>query len=294
MVQAYDIETDNLFEFPLCKSFFSLKGVSQIFMENKLFLCGCTIENIKPIEQSIQDSFLRDDLELDISPNIFSSSFMYSINLLNNPIELCFEVNSCFLHYYPALSVLRNQYIIVIGGYKSKKCEYYSNSNKKWKELPDLPEERYGCTSICDNTYNSIYCFGGYNAQSGLNCETIFKLNVSSGIKWDTIIVIEDAYLLARHFSCIVKKDDGHCLILGGKNNKGDSTDEIVDLDLKKGKITIGKEKTPSLGNYLIFSSLRVGMENSNGNSYIFEDEEDDIVLQIGAEYCNPIKLYKE
>lgn len=294
-IQSYDVETECLFEYPIFLNIlFSLNGMSQISLDNKLFLCGSALNKEEKKGTGLpRNTIEKEKNESHEKSKDFSSSFMYSINLLKTPITLKFEVNSCFLHYYPTLSILRNEYIIVLGGYKSKKCEYYSNTNKKWKELPDLPEERYGSTSICDNAYNTIYCFGGYNSQTKKNCMSIFKLNVNSGIKWETLIIMENSEYLAKYFSCLIKKDNGHCLILGGKNNKGQSTDEVIDLDVKNRRIIVTVQKSPALCNYLYFKNLRLGAENNNGVCYLFDDEVDDSVYRIDANFSSTIKINK-
>ncbi|MCQ2816091.1 MAG: kelch repeat-containing protein [archaeon] len=73
------------------------------------------------------------------------------------------EVNSCFYHNAPALTFFKKEILIVVGGLNSKKCEYYSISNKKWKRLPELPEYRYGCSLYSDNNTSFLYLFGGYD-----------------------------------------------------------------------------------------------------------------------------------
>lgn len=289
VIQAYDVENEILFEFPIGNSILSsLDGISQVWLNNKLFICGASIGSINSAKKKKNKEA---DEETSYNQNSFSSSFMYSIDLLKKPISLSFEVNSCFLHYYPSLSVLRNEYIIVIGGKNSKKCEYYSNTNKKWKELPELPEERYGASTVCDNTYNSIYCFGGYDSTSKKNCMSIFKFNVNSGVKWETILAMENSESIAKQFGCIIKKDNGHCILLGGKNNKGQACDEIVDLYIKNKMTSITLQETPSLCKNLIFRSLRQGEENRNGCLYLFDDDTVDIVHKIDSKFSSIIKL---
>lgn len=259
-------------------------------MDNKLFICGPPLSNSNSKRGTMRESQRSNGPD---SQNIFSSSPMYSVNLLKDPITLEVEVNSCHLHYYPTLSCLRNEYIIVIGGYKSKKCEYYSNSNRKWKELPDLPEERYGSVSVCDNTYNAIYCFGGNDSSTKKNCMSVFKLNVNIGEKWETLLAMENSEYLAKQFSCVIKRENGHIIILGGKNSNGQACDEIIDVEITGKKITVNLKKFPALSKNLKFQSLRSGEENQNGYLYLFDDEADDTVHRIDSKYSSIIKLNK-
>ena len=231
-----------------------MQGMSQVFLNNTLFLFG------SPSSTS--------------TPDEFTSSFLYTVNVLKEPLTMSIEVNSCHSHYYPTLTVLKNEFLIAIGGYNSKHCEYYSIVNKKWKELPDLVEERYGASALCDNNYNHIYVFGGLNGQSG-NCgATVLKLNVNICVMWETIVVMCNAELFAKMNTTIVKRDDGKVLILGGCNSDGDESDDIVSLDLK-GRALKPKLENAKLDIKATFISLRNAAANSKGVVYAMDDGED-------------------
>jgi hypothetical protein len=223
--------------------------------------------------------------------NSFSSSFMFSIDLTKEPLAMSYEVNSSHLHYYPSLSILRSEYIIVISGYKSKKCEYYSISNKRWKDLPDIPEERYGTNILIDNTSNLIYLFGGFNEQNGKNCRSILKLNVNSCIKWNTILISGKEGLIEKNFCCVIKKLNGKFLILGGKDDFDRPCNDIIEVDIKSKQINIQKylNDTVKIGNNVYFKSLRTGIE-SKKNYFMFDDEEEKI-YKIDEKYSNVILL---
>jgi hypothetical protein len=91
-----------------------MKGMSQIFYENVLFIFGSH--------------------SISVNSDEFTSSFLYSVDILQEPLKMKIEVNSCHPHYYPTLTILGKDTLIAIGGYGSKHCEYYSMSHKKWKE----------------------------------------------------------------------------------------------------------------------------------------------------------------
>ena len=255
--------------------------MSQIFLDNKLFLCGCKLNSINKEKDT-----------LDTNPNSFSSSFMYSIDITKEPITVLFEVNSCYMHYYPSLSILRNEYIIVVGGFKSNKCEYYSITNKRWKDLPELPEERYGSSIFSDNSYNYVYCFGGYNSLTQKCCSTVFRLNMNKNTKWDTILVMENSEFLTKKFTCIVKINDSSLIILGGKDNYNYINDDIINIEMnsKNNKIIIHENKGKKLANKAQFISLREGILFGE-LSYCFDDELKDIVHRIEKNAATTIKL---
>ena len=280
-LQIYDIESDLLYEHKLNFSQLNLEGMSQIFLDNKLFLCGCKLNSINKEKDT-----------LDTNPNSFSSSFMYSIDITKEPITVSFEVNSCYMHYYPSLSILRNEYIIVIAGFKSHKCEYYSITNKRWKDIPDLPEERYGCSLFCDNSYNYVYCFGGYNSLTQKCCSTIFRLNMNKANKWDTILVMENSEFLTKKFSCVGKINESSFVILGGKDNYNYTSDDIINIEIinKNNKIIINENKGKKLANKSEFISIREGLFYED-SLYCFDDEIKDIIHKVEKKVATTIKL---
>jgi len=325
-IQFYDIESEFLEEKYIESKITSLKGISQIFIENTLYLCGNNLENIitENNESTISNSNSTNNININnnnLNNNIinnskstnninnnnnnfniiktnnssiisFSSSFMFSIDLTKEPLIMSYEVNSSHLHYYPSLNILRSEYIIVIGGYKSKKCEYYSISNKRWKDLPDIPEERYGTNILIDNASNLIYLFGGFNEDTGKNCISVLKLNVNSCIKWNTIFVMENADCITKNFCNVIKKLNGKFLILGGKDDNGKPSNDIIEVDVKSKKITVENYLNGDIkiSNNVYFKSSRTGVEYKKC-FFLFDDEEVDKIYKIDEKYSNVVYL---
>lgn len=145
-IQFYDMDLEEGTEYPISFPLLrSLDRTSQIYSYTTkiIFICG---------------SSTATEEEGD-----FTSSFLYSIDLSKEPIKISIEVNSCYYHNCPALSIFKKEVLIAVGGIDSKKCEYYSIVNKKWRSLPELPELRYGCSLFSDNTSSCVYLFGGYD-----------------------------------------------------------------------------------------------------------------------------------
>lgn len=224
---------------------------------------------------------------------------LYSIDLSKTPIKTSIEVNSCFYHYNPSLGTYKNDILVVIGGVSSKKCEYYSIINQKWKSLPDLPENRYGCSVY--NVFNSnyVYIFGGYDSEAKKCCMSIFKINMNICVKWDTLIILENSDCLAKYNSVIIKKRNGHIWILGGSSkylednnentvnssekNKKNKCEEfsVVDIDFnsKIFKPEVLSTKYYNIHNY--FSLNRVGEESKNESCYFFSEEENNMYSNV-------------
>lgn len=256
-LQTFDIETEQGSEIPIKSKLFDLNGISQIVLNNTIYLCGMNITSST------------------ISGDEFSSSFLYSVNILKEPLHINFEVNASHAHFSPSLSILQNEYIIVIGGLNTTKCEYYSISNKLWKDLPSLPEMRYGSCVVSDNIYNYVYVFGGLNQEIRKCGKTVFKLNMNLSLKWEIIVIMENEHLIMKTCACIVKMDDRHLLIMGGEDEKGITCDDIVEINLHD-KNFQPKLLKKSLVRKTKFVSLRYGISNeTNGSIYAMDDSEE-------------------
>ena len=107
----------------------SLKGLSQINKgDGIIYLCG----NNKII-----------------SPTIYPGSYLFKLEIIDEKVETQILITSRFYHYYPSLLIYNNS-IFVIGGKNQEKCELYNFELNKWKEVRNLPEERYKCSLIID------------------------------------------------------------------------------------------------------------------------------------------------
>lgn len=269
-IKTFDIESEIGMEMQINPKLYFFKGMSQIFQDNTLYLCGN-----------------------DQKSDEFSSSFLYSINVSNQPYSIAIEVNSCYPHHFPTLSILRKEYLVVVGGLNSKKCEYYSISTKRWKNLPDLPEERYQSNVICDNASNAIFIIGGLNSRTNQCCMSILKLNVNLCVKWDTIVLSnEESNLMAKSNCCVVRRSNDNILLLGGINNTNLSagSDLIIEIDTKKKKISpvLSQQK---LNCNVKFKNLREGAENTAGKIYAFDDEDDNLIYKIDSNFSQTIRF---
>ena len=77
----------------------------------------------------------------------------------NNLTEL---KNMNYSHWGHSLSYIHQNYIIVISGYFTKKCEYYDIRKTTWSNLSEINYWRMDSTIfLFDNKY--VYVFGGWN-----------------------------------------------------------------------------------------------------------------------------------
>jgi hypothetical protein len=211
-INVFDIEYEKGVELETYfRCFVKCDGLSQLNFNNHLYFCGASFED------NTNGSYL---LRYDSSK--ITNNLNYLINSINH-------------HYFPTMLGYKNEQIVVIGGMNSKNSEVYNLKTNKWKSLPELPEEREKCCAIADDSTDFIYVFGGYNSEFKKNCTTVLRLNMKSLLIWETLVVKGNSSLLARNSCAVIKFDKVNCFyILGGKDNKNELTDTIIEFDINK------------------------------------------------------------
>lgn len=222
-LKIFDIEEEQAFEEKLMLPIIhSLDHISQINYLGSLYLCGAN-----SIVASNSGSFL-----LKITMNITS------------PLSSIL-VNSIYPHSCPSMVGWKNEYLFVIGGKGQIQCEYYNIRQPNWHKLPSLPEERFKCSLLLDESNNQIYLFGGYCSIGNKNVRTILKLNILQGINWEMVIIFDNELCLARNCSVCLQFDGNSSIyILGGKNDEGKATDDIIEYNPnEKRSVSVMKQK---------------------------------------------------
>ena len=162
----------------------SIKGMSQLNVNNNLFLCGS--EN-----ESTEGAFL---FRIDNTKS------------LNSIVSIL--INAQHNHVYPSMINLPDNTIIVVGGKKQIQCELFDINNSKWKYLPELPEERYHCSLLLDHNNKYVYLFGGFCSEKGTNCTDILRMNTESLMIWDKLLIVEGKELLAKTMCGMIRKEN--------------------------------------------------------------------------------------
>jgi hypothetical protein len=246
-MKIFDLEEEICLEIKiLLRVLKSLDGISQIPILNSLFLCGISEENM----------------------NNTVGAFLSYIDLTKSNPSIEFLVNSIFPHIYPSLLSYKKDLIIVVGGKEQIECEYYSISDKRWKALPDLNEDRYKGCLIGDEKNNCIYLFGGYSQLNNCNMEFILKLNMLKMERWEEIHLKNNENLLARNFSVGIKFESSNKIyIFGGFNNDFKETDDIVEYNIKDNSVSKYNENMRKLCSF----SMQ-GYSDLNKNHFAFYD----------------------
>lgn len=207
LVQMYDVENNESLAFNIkLFPFKNLETVSQITIDNCLYLLGEQGNNVK--NGSI---FVKIDI----------TAKMNQINIL---------INSTHEHYKPSMSIFKKDFIVAAAGKGSKKCEIYHRNSNKWRTLPDLPEERYGCNMMSDDKNDLMYCFGGYDSKNKTYIGNVIRINLKSSTSWE-VISSKNNSLLERSFYAITRTSKDTLLIIGGSVNGKEYSDDILEYD---------------------------------------------------------------
>ena len=262
-----DIEEERIFRSKVSlRIVSSIKGMSQLNIDNSLYLCGSESE---------------------------STLGAYMINIDNTKStnsDVKFLVNAQYPHVNPSMIAIPSNSILVIGGKKQIKCEKFDITNSKWKYIPELPEERYKCNLFIDANSKYVYLFGGFCSELGRNCDDILRMKLDAQMIWERISIREGAELLSRTSSGIIRDKDEEkksqvVYILGGKDNQKELCDSIVEFDMKKRKARRIKTQLKYKAKFV----NQMGV-NVDKNTYVLIDKKGNIHTM----NFNDFSLYSE
>ena len=253
----------------------SLKGISQVNSEDGfIYLCGNNEDTIKT--------------------NLIHGAYLIKLHLIEKRVETNFLINSRCPHYNPSL-IINNKLILVIGGKGQIKCELYNLELNKWKEVRNLPEERYKCSLIIDRNEEFLYLFGGIsNKNNKIEANyTILRLVVKNILyQWERIMINENFNLLNRYSSACFKTNNSNFIyILGGKSVEKEQK-ELSDVVIYDCFCRIVKNSNIKLKNKSCFVN-KTGI-NINKNQFFFIDKNCNVHLINSATKNSEIKNLKE
>ena len=262
-----DIEEERIFRSKVSlRIVSSIKGMSQLNIDNSLYLCGSESE---------------------------STLGAYMINIDNTKStnsDVKFLVNAQYPHVNPSMLAIPSNSILAIGGKKQIKCEKFDITNSKWKYIPELPEERYKCNLFIDANSKYVYLFGGFCSELGRNCDDILRMKLDTQMIWERISIREGAELLSKTSSGIIRDKDEEkkskvVYILGGKDNQKELCDSIVEFDMKKRKARRIKTQLKYKAKFV----NQMGV-NVDKNTYVLIDKKGNIHTM----NFNDFSLYSE
>ena len=143
-------------------------------------------------------------------------------------------------------SMISNEnYIFVIGGINSNKCEAFNLTTLKWELMPDLniSERQRTILAVYDNY---LYAFMGYN-QYGI-LDSVERINIKDleNSKWEMVNTSNPFDLDTKFYGSGIYCLDGEIYFIGGKKGLGNS-DNDYKSDVLSYKIDENKFTTKNL-----------------------------------------------
>ena len=136
-------------------------------------------------------------------------------------------------------------YIFVIGGINSNKCEAFNLTTLKWELMPDLniSERQRTILAVYDNY---LYAFMGYN-QYGI-LDSVERINIKDleNSKWEMVNTSNPFDLDTKFYGSGIYCLDGEIYFIGGKKGLGNS-DNDYKSDVLSYKIDENKFTTKNL-----------------------------------------------
>ncbi len=212
-------------------------------------------------------------------------------DLTEKQIGFSLLINSTYEHYKASLCLFKKDFIVAIGGKSSRKCEIYHKSSNKWRTLPDLPEERYGCGAITDDDKDVLYCFGGMNSIKSSFPTGVYKLNLKNSTKWESV-QLKEGSLLQKSFFLIGRSShsvgEGKFIVFGGMNKTSDSTDDIVEIDFNQKMVRNYGFKLPLCARFDNFT-----LSEFEGKVYFADENENVQVINLKDGRCEVLACFK-
>ena len=124
--------------------------------------------------------------------------------------------------------IANDNYIFVIGGYNSNKCECFNLETMKWEPLPDLnSEERQRPMLVIYKDY--LYAFMGHTQFNIL--DTIERINITKlkSSKWEKVAFSNPRNINSKFYEAGIYNHNGELFFIGGKTGLGNN-----EIDYKK------------------------------------------------------------
>ena len=145
-------------------------------------------------------------------------------NIENGKIEMTKMPSMLYSHYNHSM-ISNDNYIFVIGGNNSNKCEAFNIRTAKWESMPDLnsPERQRAILAIYDNY---LYAFMGCT-QFGIldTVERIYIKDLKNN-KWEKVNVKNPSNINIKFYGAGVYCLNGELFFVAGKKGIGNNDDD--------------------------------------------------------------------
>jgi hypothetical protein len=112
--------------------------------------------------------------------------------------------------------IAEDNYIFVVGGYNSNKCEYFNLKTMKWEAMPDLnSEERQRPILVIHKDY--LYAFMGYTQYNIL--DSIERINITKlgSSKWEKVSISNPNNINLKFYGAGICVKNNEINFIGGK-----------------------------------------------------------------------------
>ena len=157
------------------------------------------------------------------------TEYDYSIKLSKMPSMI-------YSHWNHSM-IAEDNYIFVVGGYNSNKCEYFNLKNMKWEAMPDLnSEERQRPMLVIHKGY--LYAFMGHTQYSIL--DSIERINITKlgSSKWEKVSISNPNNINLKFYGAGICIKDNEMYFIGGKigldEEEKDFKNEIFKFNFDK------------------------------------------------------------
>jgi len=143
-------------------------------------------------------------------------------NIENGKIEMTKMPSMLYSHYNHSM-ISNDNYIFVIGGNNSNKCEAFNIRTSKWEAMPDLnsPERQRAILAIYDNY---LYAFMGCT-QYGI-LDTVERIYIKDLKKWEKVNVKNPSNINIKFYGAGVYCLNGELFFVAGKKGTGNNDDD--------------------------------------------------------------------
>ena len=148
-------------------------------------------------------------------------------NQNENKLRVAKMPSMIYSHYNHSI-ICNGNYIFSVGGYKSKKCEYFNLKSLKWEPMADLnSEERQRPMLVVYKDY--LYAFMGYTQNGILDSVERIKISKIEGNKWEKVSISNPQHLNIKFYGAGIYKHQKSIIFVAGKIGLGNS-----DSDFRK------------------------------------------------------------